>query len=80
MFQLTWREAKSSLLQIARAKGRGGRRTELYAYTEQGVAMLSSVLKRTGRAGERPDHAGFVRVREVLAGQETFSGSGAAAP
>lgn len=30
--------------QIAMSKGRGGRRTLPYAFTEQGVAMLSSVL------------------------------------
>jgi ORF6N domain-containing protein len=45
MFQLTKKEADSLLLQIARAKtGRGGRQTPPYAFTEQGVAMLSSVL------------------------------------
>src|SRR5947208_15007534 len=32
-------------------KGRGGRRTAPYAFTEQGVAMLSSVL-RSDRAAE----------------------------
>ena len=37
--------AKSLLLQFARANsGRGGRRTRPYAFTEHGVAMLSSVL------------------------------------
>jgi hypothetical protein len=45
MFQLTKEEANSLLLQFARAKtGRGGRQTSPYAFTEQGVAMLSSVL------------------------------------
>ena len=45
MFQITRDEAQSLLLQTARAKvGRGGRRTPPYAFTEQGVAMLSSVL------------------------------------
>lgn len=68
MFQLTPEEAKSLLLQTARAKGRGGRRTPPYVFTEQGVAMLSSVL--------RSEHAvqvniaimrAFVRLRELLA-------------
>jgi hypothetical protein len=36
---------QSLLLQNARAKGRGGRRTRPYAFTEQGVSMLSSLVK-----------------------------------
>ncbi len=45
MFQLTREEAESLLLQSARAKkGRGGRQTYPYVFTELGVAMLSSVL------------------------------------
>ena len=43
MFQLTADENEALLLQIARAKGRGGRRTLPCAFTEHGVAMLSSV-------------------------------------
>jgi hypothetical protein len=45
MFQLSAEETKSLLLQSARAKVRGGRRIPPHAFTEQGVAMLSSVLK-----------------------------------
>src|SRR3989338_5055051 len=45
MFQLTAEENKSLISQIAISnKGRGGRRFLPYAFTEQGVAMLSSVL------------------------------------
>ncbi len=44
MFELTKEETKGLLLQFAMSKGRGGRRTPPYAFTEQGVAMLSSVL------------------------------------
>src|SRR5438093_13634032 len=46
MFQLTAEEADALRLQIAisNAEGRGGRRYLPYAFTEQGVAMLSSVL------------------------------------
>lgn len=46
MFQLTAGEAESLIFQFGRAKGRGGRRHRHrpYAFTEQGVAMLSSVL------------------------------------
>ncbi len=55
MFQLTKEEAESLILQFAisnkqnkqnkqSSKGRGGRRKLPYVFTEQGVAMLSSVL------------------------------------
>ncbi|WP_206214170.1 ORF6N domain-containing protein [Adlercreutzia sp. ZJ304] len=46
-FKLTSDEWASLLFQIGRAKpeGRGGRRTPPYVYSEQGVAMLSAVLK-----------------------------------
>src|SRR5260370_12059868 len=46
MFQLTKGEADSLTSQIAMSKGRGGRRTFPYAFTDQGLAMLSSVLNR----------------------------------
>src|SRR5256885_2055799 len=40
MFQLTKGETDSVTSQIAMSKtGRGGRRTQLYAFTEHGVAM-----------------------------------------
>lgn len=46
MFQLTETEAASLRSQFVTAKkGRGGRRSLPYAFTEQGVAMLSSVLR-----------------------------------
>jgi hypothetical protein len=46
MFRLTLKEAKSLRSQIVTAKtGRGGRRNQPYGFTEQGVAMLSSVLR-----------------------------------
>jgi hypothetical protein len=46
MFQLTREEVDSLRFQIGMSKkeGRGGRRYLPYAFTEQGVAMLSSVL------------------------------------
>lgn len=45
MFQLNDKENKLLTSQIAMSKtGRGGRRTNPYVFTEQGVAMLSSVL------------------------------------
>ena len=47
MFQLTPDEFKSLISQnaISKNKGRGGTRKLPYAFTEQGLAMLSSVLK-----------------------------------
>jgi len=46
MFRLTEREIKSLRSQIVTSKkGRGGRRYSPVAFTEQGVAMLSSILK-----------------------------------
>jgi hypothetical protein len=46
MFQLNDEEAKVLRSQFATSKkGRGGRRYNPYAFTEQGVAMLSSVLR-----------------------------------
>src|SRR5271165_1004630 len=46
MFQLTKDENTALRLQIATSNGgRGGRRYLPYAFTEHGVAMLSSVLK-----------------------------------
>jgi ORF6N domain-containing protein len=52
VFQLTHDEAKNLIFQIGRSKGRGGRRHLPFAFTEQGVAMLSTVLnsERAGRA------------------------------
>ncbi len=44
MFQLDQSEWRSLTSQIAMSKGRGGRRTLPFAFTEHGVLMLSSVL------------------------------------
>lgn len=69
MFPLSTEEADSLLLQNARANvGRGGRRTPPFAFTELGVAMLSSVLK-TERAVQMNIliMRAFVRMREFIA-------------
>jgi hypothetical protein len=69
MFQLTIVEVDSLLLQSARANvGRGGRRTPPFAFTELGVAMLSSVLN-TERAVQMNIliMRAFVRMRELVA-------------
>jgi len=69
-FQLTAAEAQSLTSQFAMSKptGRGGRRTRPYAFTEHGVAMLSSVLN-SERAVQMNIFIirAFVKLREVLA-------------
>jgi len=70
MFQLNAQEADSLRFQIGMSKptGRGGRRYLPYAFTELGVAMLSSVLN-TARAVQMNIliMRAFVRLREILA-------------
>jgi hypothetical protein len=69
MFQLSNDEAKVLRSQIATSKkGRGGRRYNPYVFTEQGVAMLSSVL-RSKRAVEVniAIMRTFVKLRQILA-------------
>jgi hypothetical protein len=72
MFQLSPKELQSLGFQSGTSKpGRGGRRYAPYAFTEQGVAMLSSVLR-----GSRAVHVNvaimrtFVRLREMLTTHE----------
>ena len=75
MFQLTSEEVKSLRSQLATSKqGRGGRRYAPYVFTEQGVAMLSTVLN-----SERAIHVNieimkaFVRLREILASHKDLA-------
>ena len=68
MFQLTSEETDSLRSQIVTSKpGRGGRRYSPYVFTEQGVAMLSSVLN-SDRAIEVNIliMRAFVKLREML--------------
>ena len=68
MFQLTSEETDSLRSQIVTSKpGRGGRRYPPYVFTEQGVAMLSSVLN-SDRAIEVNIliMRAFVKLREML--------------
>ncbi|HQU43383.1 MAG: hypothetical protein B7Z73_01495 [Planctomycetia bacterium 21-64-5] len=68
MFQLTADEAEALRFQIGTSKSsRGGRRYLPNAFTEQGVAMLSSVLrsKRAVQVNVAIMRA-FVRLREIL--------------
>jgi len=68
LFQLTKEEARALRFQIETSnKGRGGRRYLPYAFTEHGVAMLSSVLnsKRAIQVNIVIMRA-FVKLREML--------------
>jgi hypothetical protein len=69
MFQLKPEEAECLISQFAMSKtGRGGRRTRPYVFTEQGVAMLSSVLnsERAVQVNIAIMRA-FVKLREIIA-------------
>jgi phage regulator Rha-like protein len=67
MFQLTKEETGSLTFQIGISKGRGGRRYLPYVFTEQGIAMLSSVLN-----SERAIQVNiqimrtFIKIKEML--------------
>jgi phage regulator Rha-like protein len=72
MFQLTSNEMRDLRFQIGTSKrGQGGRRYFPYAFTEQGISMLSSVL-RSSRAVQVnvAIMRTFVRLREMLATHE----------
>jgi len=75
MFQLTAEEASNLRCQVGTSSsGYGGRRYLPYAFTEQGVAMLSSVL-RSERAVQVnvAIMRAFVGLRRMLAGNEALS-------
>jgi hypothetical protein len=69
MFQLTSEEDVSLRSQCAISKkGRGGRRYAPYAFTEQGVAMLSTVLNSERAILVNIEiMRAFVRLRQMLA-------------
>ncbi len=75
MFQLTRDQAEALRSQIATSKkGRGGRRTLPLVFTEQGVAMLSTVLN-SGRAIEVniTIMRAFVKLRQMLETNEELN-------
>ena len=68
MFQLSNQEVERLRFQIGTSNARGGRRYAPYAFTEQGVAMLSSVLRsRRAVLVNIEIMRMFVRLRGVLA-------------
>lgn len=74
MFRLSEEETAGLIFQSGRSKQRGGRRHDPYAFTEQGVAMLSSVL-RSERAVQVnvAIMRAFVSLRRMLAGNEALA-------
>jgi hypothetical protein len=75
MFQLSKKESDFLTSQFAISKkGRGGRRTLPYAFTEQGVAMLSSVLnsERAIQVNIAIMRA-FVKLRQMLESNEELN-------
>lgn len=81
MFQVTAEERETLLSRNVMSKlavgteRRGGRRTLPYAFTEQGVAMLSSVLKSKRAAQVNVEvMRTFVRLRRMLAGNAELAG------
>ena len=79
MFQLTAAEWVNLKSQIVISSWGGSRRAAPYAFTEQGIAMLSSVLK-----SRRAIHVNieimraFVRLRQMLASNTQLAGKLAA--
>ena len=75
MFQLSFQEFTALMSQIVSSKGRGGRRTAPYAFTEHGVAMLSSVL-RSERAVEINIEIirAFLKLRQLVASNAELTG------
>jgi len=68
MFQLTKEEFTVLRSQTVTSRGWGGRRYPPYAFTEQGVAMLSSVLRSPRAIGVNIEiMRAFVRMRRLLA-------------
>jgi hypothetical protein len=67
MFQLNAREVAILRSQSVTSRSHGGRRTRPYAFTEQGLAMLSSVLGSQRAIGVNIEiMRAFVKLRRVL--------------
>lgn len=75
MFRLDSEEAASLRSHIVTANpGRGGRRTAPYAFTEQGVAMLSSILRSQQAVRVNIEiMRAFVQLRRMLGANEELA-------
>ncbi|MBX3069507.1 MAG: ORF6N domain-containing protein [Thermomicrobiales bacterium] len=75
MFQLTKAEFNDLRSQAVISRSWGGRRYPPYAFTEQGVAMLSSVLRSAEAAKINVEiMRAFVKLRELLATNRELAG------
>jgi len=73
MFQLTSEEFEDLRSQFVTSKGRGGNRYLPYAFTEQGVAMLSGVINSEKAISMNISiMRAFVAVRQVLLKQNNI--------
>lgn len=73
MFQLSRAEFDNLKSQFVTSSWGGLRRALPYAFTEQGVAMLSSVFaQRARRAGQRCHHARFRQSAADVGGQRSL--------
>ena len=67
MFQLSIEEHEALRSQFVISTGRTGRRFSPYAFTEQGIAMLSGVLRSDRAIGVNIEiMRAFVRLRSIL--------------
>ena len=74
MFQLTVEEVRSLRYQIGTSSW-GGRRYRPYAFTEQGVAMLSGVLRSEQAVRVNVEiMRTFVRLRRMVAARQDLAG------
>ena len=74
MFQLTDQEVTNLRCQFGTSRSWGGRRFPPYAFTEQGVAMLSSVLRSQRAVAVNIEiMRAFVKLREMLAGNRELA-------
>ncbi len=75
MFQLTEEEKTALRCQIGISKkGRGGRRYLPYAFTEQGLAMLSGVLQSPRAVAVNVEiMRAFVRLRSLISSHEALA-------
>ena len=74
MFQLSTEEASDLRRQFGTSKSRGGRRYLPYVFTEQGVAMLSSVLHSDRAVLVNIEiMRTFVKIRQMLASNAELS-------
>lgn len=74
MFQLSSEESEELRFHFGTSKGRGGRRYQPYVFTEQGVAMLSSVLKSKRAVQVNIEiMRTFVRLRTMIASNKELA-------